>query len=68
MHVKGKFSLGELGLAPVPPSQGMLFALQGSAVPILEDLVQAFVVLLLKAIELDDGRRVPLEDADLVAL
>lgn len=46
----------------------MLLVLQRSAVPIFEDLAQTLVVLVLEAVKLDDGRRVALENADLVAL
>lgn len=66
LDVEGDFGFGELGLAPVPSSQRMLLALQRGAVPVLEDLAQAFVVLLLESIELDDAR-VALQDSDLVA-
>jgi hypothetical protein len=44
----------------------MLLALQRRAVPVLEDFAQAFVVLLLESVELDDAR-VALQDSDLVA-
>lgn len=44
----------------------MLLALQRGAVPVLEDLAQALVVLLLESVELDDAR-VALQDPDLVA-
>ena len=46
----------------------MLLALEGGAVPVLEDLGKAVKVLLLEAVELDDGGRVALQDAHLVAL
>jgi len=67
LDAERELGLGELGLAPVPASQGVLLGLENGAVPVLEDLAQALVVLLLKAVELDDAR-VALEDADLVAL
>jgi hypothetical protein len=44
----------------------MLLVLQRGAVPVLEDLAQAFVVLVLEAVELDDAR-VSLQDPDLVS-
>lgn len=46
----------------------MLLVLEHGAVPVLEYLDQAIKVLLLEPIELDDARRVALEDANLVAL
>lgn len=67
LYVERDFGLGEFGLAPVPAAQSVLFALEGGAVPVLEHLAEAVVVLLLEAVELDDAR-VALEDADLVAL
>lgn len=45
----------------------MLLVLEDGAVPVLEDLAKAIVVLLLEAVELEDAR-VALEDANLVAL
>jgi hypothetical protein len=66
LDVEGDFGFGELGLAPVPSPQRMLLALERGAVPVLEDLAQALVVLLLESVELDDAR-VALQDADLVA-
>lgn len=44
----------------------MLLALQRGAVPVLEDLAQAFVIFLLESVELDDAR-VTLQDPDLVS-
>jgi hypothetical protein len=44
----------------------MLLVLQRGAVPVLEDLGQTLIVLLLKAVQLDDAR-VALEDPDLIA-
>jgi hypothetical protein len=68
LDVECELGLGEFGLAPIPTPQGMLFVLEDRAVPVLEDLGEAVKVLLLEAVELDDGGRVALQDADLVAL
>lgn len=67
LDVEGDFGLLKLGLAPVPAAQGVLLALEDGAVPVLEDLAQAIIVLLLEAVELENAR-VALEDANLVAL
>jgi hypothetical protein len=55
LNAEGELSLRKLGLAPVPAAQRVLLALEGSAIPILEDFGQALIVLLLEAVELDDG-------------
>ena len=68
LDVEGELGLGEVGLAPVPPPQGVLLVLEYRAVPVLEDFREAVKVLLLEAVELDDGGRVALQDADLPAL
>jgi hypothetical protein len=44
----------------------MFFALESRAVPVLEDLAQTVVILLLKSIELDDARA-SLQNTNLVA-
>jgi hypothetical protein len=46
LYVERHFSLAELCLPPVPAAQRVLFALEVGAVPVLEDLAQALVVLL----------------------
>lgn len=66
LDVEGDFGFGELGLAPVPSPQRMLLALQRGAVPVLKDLAQALVVLLLESVELDDAR-IALQNPDLVS-
>lgn len=44
----------------------MLLVFQSCAIPCLEDLGQSIEFFLLKAIELNDGGRVALDDADFV--
>lgn len=66
LDVEDNFGLGKLGLAPVPPPQRMFLVLQHGAVPVLEDLAKAFVILLLETVQLDDAR-VALQDSDLVS-
>lgn len=67
LNVECNLSLGELGLSPVPSTEGVLLALKGCAVPVLEDLAQAIVVLLLEAVQLNDSG-IALENADFVSL
>ena len=82
LDVERELRLSEFGLAPVPSSEGVLLVLEVRAVPVLEELVEALVVLqlsassakphlglpylLLEAIELDDSR-CPLKNLDFVA-
>lgn len=46
----------------------MLLVLETRAVPLLEDLDESLEVFLCEAVELVDGGRVALKDADLIAL
>jgi hypothetical protein len=45
LDVEGELRLAKLGLAPVPSPQGMLLVFQVRAVPVLEDLGEALIVL-----------------------
>lgn len=68
MHAEGKFRLGEFCFAPVPAAKSVLLVLENGAVPVLEDLGESVVVLLLEAIKLDDAGIGALQDLDLVTL
>lgn len=45
LNVEDQFGLAELGLAPVPPAQRVLFGLEVYAVPVFEDLAEPLKVL-----------------------
>ena len=45
LHIERNLSLAKLGLAPVPAAQRVFLVLKGCAVPVLEDLAEAFIVL-----------------------
>lgn len=67
LDVEDELGLAKLGLAPVPPPQGVFFGLEVDAVPELEELAQALEVLLLEAVE-EDELGGPLQNLDLEAL
>lgn len=66
LHVEGELSFCELGFAPIPSPQRVLLVLEVGAVPVLEDLGEAVVVVVLEAVQLDDARGA-VEDLQLVA-
>lgn len=68
LDAKGELRFGELGLAPVPAAKGVFLVLEGGAVPVLEHLGKAVVVLLREAVQLNDAGASALEDLDLVTL
>lgn len=45
LHVEGKLRLAKVGLAPIPAAEGVLLVLKRRAVPVLEDLAKALVIL-----------------------
>jgi len=67
LHVKCELGSPELGLAPVPPSQRMLLVFQIDPIPDLERFRHPIKILLLEAVQLDDGR-VSRDDLEFVAL
>lgn len=68
LNGEGEFCLAELGLSPVPATKGVLSALEVGAVPVLEQLGEALVILGREAVQLDNCTAVALQYLHLVAL
>jgi len=50
LDVECELGLAKLGLAPIPTAQGVLFVLEGRAVPVLEELREALKVLQMRGV------------------
>lgn len=46
LHIEREFSLAKLGLAPIPTAQRVFLIFQVGAVPVLEDLTEALIILI----------------------